>query len=103
MDRIVGDFGQNAVDWRDQEIDPEHTGDTGEGRRQPGQWMSSQAQKGGGSERDQDQVPGIRGDAGHHADGYQDPGDCLARGHLHDLFDQCGHQTRLLGEADADR
>ena len=102
MDRVIGDLSQDPVDRHDQDIDAEYAGDPGERRRQPGQRVSPEAEESGRSERDQDQVAGIGGDARHDSQSHQNPGEGLARRDVHDLFDKRGHQTSLFGQADAD-
>ncbi len=101
VDGVVGDFGQHAVDRCDDQVHAEHCRNARECRRQSRNRMPAQTEEGGGSQRDQDQIPGVGCDAGQHAHRNDDEGDRPAGGHDHDLADQRADQTGLFRKAHA--
>ena len=99
---VVGDLREHGVKRLDQHIHGERAGDAGKSQGQSGKRMATDAQQGRACQWNQDQIAGIRRDAGEDADKRQNVSQSPVRGHGNELADQRIDQTSLLGHAHAD-
>ena len=94
-DGFIGDLSQHASMGVIRMLTPKMAPTPAKAAAMPASGMTAPAQEGGGAERDQDQIAGIRGDAGEHANKDQDEGDHL-RGRPRPICGSKHPSARLL-------